>query len=90
MLKNNLVSGLPQLDTDSFRELIACLQPEKFADLVLILALNRPGARKNSQIIRERKLGKSFPQLASPKLNQILAETYGSLVFEEQISQILA
>jgi len=85
-----LVSGIPQLDTISFRELIGYLQPQTFTDLVLILALNRPGARKNIEIIRERKLKNQREIFSSPKINQILAETYGSLVFEEQISQIFA
>jgi DNA polymerase III alpha subunit len=54
-LNNGLVIGIPQLDTISFRELISFLQPQKFADLVLILALNRPGARKNAETIRNLK-----------------------------------
>ncbi|CAJ0830314.1 1820_t:CDS:2 [Entrophospora sp. SA101] len=58
--------------------------------LVLILALNRPGARKNIEVIREKKLKGQKAIFSSPVLNQILAETYGSLVFEEQISQIFA
>lgn len=85
-----MVSGIPQLDTIPFRELINYLQPQTFADLVLILALNRPGARKNIEIIRERKLKNQRETFSSPEINQILAETYGSLVFEEQISQIFA
>ncbi|RHZ36986.1 PHP domain-containing protein [endosymbiont GvMRE of Glomus versiforme] len=88
LLSNGLVSGIPQLDTVSFRELINYFQPQTFADLVLILALNRPGARKNIEIIREQKLKNQRETFSSPELNQILSETYGSLVFEEQISQI--
>ncbi|KLL03892.1 MAG: DNA polymerase III subunit alpha [Mycoplasmataceae bacterium CE_OT135] len=90
LLNNGLVSGIPQLDTVSFRELISYFQPQTFADLVLILALNRPGARKNIEVIQERKLKNQKEIFSSPVLNQILAETYGSLVFEEQISQIFA
>ena len=90
LLNSGLVSGIPQLDTVSFRELINYLQPQNFADLVLILALNRPGARKSIEIIRERKLKNQRETFSSPEINQILAETYGSLVFEEQISQIFA
>ena len=45
-------------------------------------------ARKNIEIIREQKLKNQRETFSSPELNQILSETYGSLVFEEQISQI--
>lgn len=90
MLHDGLVSGIPQLDTVSFRELINYLRPQTFLDLVLILALNRPGARNNIETIRERKLKNQKNTFSSPELNQILAETYGSIVFEEQISRILA
>ncbi len=89
-MHNGLVSGIPQLDTFSFRELISYFQPQNFLDLVLILALNRPGARSNIKRIWEQKLKSQKKAFSSPELNQILTETYGSIIFEEQISQILA
>ena len=85
-----MVSGIFQLDTFSFRELISYFPPQTFLDLVLILALNRPGARNNIESIFEQRLKKQKTNFSSPELNQILTETYGSIVFEEQISQILA
>jgi DNA polymerase-3 subunit alpha len=96
LLNNGLVVGIPQLDTISFRELISFLQPQKFTDLVLILALNRPGARKNAETIRNLKWTQQKQNLSTQMwytnltLNQIFAETYGSLIFEEQVSQILS
>jgi DNA polymerase-3 subunit alpha len=90
LLHNGLVSGIPQLDTPSFRELINRFSLQKFSDLVLILALNRPGAKDNIERIWEQKLKNQKEFFSSSELNQILAETYGSIVFEEQISQILA
>lgn len=89
-MHNGLVSGIPQLDTLSFRELINRFPLQNFLDLVLILALNRPGARNSIERIWEQKLKNQKESFSSSELNQILAETYGSIVFEEQISQILA
>ena len=83
------MSGIPQLDTASFRELISRFQPRVFSDLALILALNRPGARQNSELICQKKNQGNKKFSSSVLLHQILAETYGSIVFEEQISQIL-
>ena len=57
---------------------------------MLVLALNRPGARNNIERIWEQKLKNQMEAFSSSELNQILVETYGSIVFEEQISQILA
>ena len=90
------MAGVPQLDTIPFRELISSLQPQNFADLVLILALNRPGARKNVETIwnlkRTQLKKNSSHQMwyTNPSLNQVFTETYGSLVFEEQVSQIFS
>ena len=89
-MHNGLVSGIPQLDTLSFRELINRFPLQNFLDLVLVLALNRPGARNNIEHIWEQKLKNQKEVFSSSELNQILVETYGSIVFEEQISQILA
>jgi DNA polymerase-3 subunit alpha len=96
LLNNGLVAGVPQLDTIPFRELISSFQPQNFADLVLILALNRPGARKNAETIwnlKQTQLKKNLNNqawYANQAFNQVFAETYGSLVFEEQVSQIFS
>ena len=91
-----MVAGIPQLDTIPFRELIGSFQPQNFADLVLILALNRPGARKNAETIlslKRTQLKKNLSNqawYANSLLDQVFVETYGLLVFEEQVSQIFS
>lgn len=90
LLNNCLLTGIPQLDTISFHGLINKFKIKSFSDLVLILALNRPGAKQNIDLIHYRKNQSSKEQFNSSTLNQILNETYGFIVFEEQISQLLA
>lgn len=89
LINNCLVTDVPQLDTISFRNLITKFQPHNFNELVLLLALNRPGARQNVEMIWERRTKNQNKAFSSPILNQILGESYGFIVFEEQVSQIL-
>jgi DNA polymerase-3 subunit alpha len=65
-------------------------RPQNFFELVIFLALNRPGVRRRAETIVKAKISKIRFNFTSPIIREILAETYGFIVFEEQMSQILS
>jgi DNA polymerase-3 subunit alpha len=86
--------GVFQLDGGAMRDLLRRMQPTGFEDIVAVLALYRPGPmgmnahndyadRKNGR----QKISPIHPELREP-LKEILAETYGLIVYQEQIMQI--
>jgi DNA polymerase-3 subunit alpha len=85
-----LLTGLFQLDTTSARLLFNKFRPQNFSELILFLALNRPGTKKNAEEIFKKRITKSKSTFTSPIIKEILAETYDSIIFEEQVSQIFA
>ncbi|CFW92797.1 DNA polymerase III (alpha subunit) [endosymbiont DhMRE of Dentiscutata heterogama] len=88
-LKNFLLTGIFQLDTPSARTLFNRFRPQSFADLVIFLSLNRPGTRKKAEELSQNKNNNAKIGFTSPAIREILTETYGHIIFEEQISQIL-
>ncbi|CAG8804305.1 10095_t:CDS:2, partial [Racocetra persica] len=90
LLNNLCLTGIFQLDTPAARSLFLRFRPQNFAELVLFLALNRPGARRRAEEIISQKNQPGKSPFVSPALQKILAETFGLIIFEEQISQILA
>ena len=85
--------GIFQFDTPSFREIISKFNPKNFQDLILITSLNRPGANKNiNDIYKKRNSSLEYKNLQfdSQELNSILDLTYGDIIFEEQVTQILS
>src|SRR6201995_1582733 len=86
--------GVFQLDGGPMRDLLRRMQPTGFEDVVAVLALYRPGpmGMKAHNDYADRKNGRQairpiHPELAEP-LEEILAETYGLIVYQEQIMRI--
>ncbi|CAG8468909.1 17460_t:CDS:2, partial [Racocetra fulgida] len=90
LLTHFCLTGIFQLDTPNARNLFSRFRPSNFAELVIFLALNRPGMKKRVNEIISRKIGREKSTFVSPVLTKIFSETFGLVVFEEQISQILA
>ncbi|WNE41727.1 MAG: Error-prone DNA polymerase [Mycoplasmataceae bacterium] len=93
ILKKGLLVGVFQVDTRFFREIFSKLKPDNFQDLILILALNRPGANKNVEDILRKRTIKNYSKrnlFSSDLLNEILSSTYGNIIFEEQVSHIFS
>lgn len=76
--------GLFQLESAGIRRVLLKLKPTKFTDLVAVLALYRPGPMDNIDEFIARRHGKAFTYL-HPDLEPILKETYGIIVYQEQI-----
>jgi len=80
--------GIFQLDTPKFRSVLKTFKPSNFDDVVALLALNRPGPKANIPIYAARKDGKEKITYPHPALKEILAPTYGILVYQEQVMQV--
>ncbi len=81
--------GLFQLDTASSGRAIRTLHPEDFNDVVALMALNRPGPMDYIPNYARRKAGKENITYLDPCLESILSPTYGIIVYQEQIMQMV-
>ncbi len=82
--------GIFQLESEGMRELIKKMRPDSFKDLIALLALYRPGPLGGGQVdlFIKRKSGKEAIEYPHPLLNKILEETYGIILYQEQVMQI--
>ncbi|HIE35908.1 MAG TPA: DNA polymerase III subunit alpha, partial [Candidatus Omnitrophica bacterium] len=82
--------GVFQLESRGMREILKKLHPTEFKDLIAVLALYRPGPLGSGVIddFIERKQGKRSVSYIHPKLEPILKETYGIILYQEQTIQI--
>ncbi|MEP0828359.1 MAG: DNA polymerase III subunit alpha, partial [bacterium] len=83
-------TGIFQFESSGMRDYLRRLKPENLTDLAVMNALYRPGPLDSGMINTyiERKNGKSPVTFEHPKLERILKETYGVIVFQEQVLQI--
>ncbi len=70
------------------RKAIADIVPDRFEDIIALVALYRPGPMANIPVYGARKHGKEQPDYLHPLLEPILKETYGIIVYQEQVMQI--
>jgi DNA polymerase III subunit alpha len=82
--------GVFQMESGGMRKMITQLRPSRFEDLIAALALFRPGPLDSGmdQDFIKRKHGKERVTYEHPLLEGILNETYGTLVYQEQVMQI--
>lgn len=90
LLSKAVSVGLFQLESSGMRDLLRKLKPETFEDIIALLALYRPGPL-NSGMLDEyirSKHDKTKIKYPHPRLEEILKETYGIIVYQEQVMQI--
>ena len=80
--------GIFQLESSGMREVLKQLKPNKFEDIIALVALYRPGPMQNIPTYIARKHGKEIPDYLHEKLKNILKETYGVIIYQEQVMQI--
>lgn len=88
LLKNADTLGVFQLESMGIRNVLRKVKPNNFEDLVAVLALYRPGPMENIDEYVARRNGKPFKYL-HPLLEPILRETYGIIIYQEQIMKIV-
>lgn len=80
-----------QFESDGLKEVLRKFKPDKFEDLIAINALYRPGPLSAGGMIEdyiERRHGRQQVTYAFPELEPVLAETYGVIVYQEQVMKI--
>ncbi|TQR08437.1 DNA polymerase III subunit alpha [Psychrobacillus soli] len=88
LLQNGDTTGVFQLESEGMRHSLKQIQPTKFEDIVAVNALYRPGPMESIPLYAKRKLGQLPVTYEHPVLQPILQETYGIIVYQEQIMQI--
>ena len=80
--------GVFQLEGDGMRDVLRKLRPDRFEDIIAVVALYRPGPMENIPSYIKRKHGEETPDYLHPLLEGILKETYGIMIYQEQVMQI--
>ena len=90
LLKRGDTTGVFQLESAGMKELLTKLQPESFEDLIALLALYRPGPLESGMVddFVARRHGQKEVTYPLAELKPILAETYGVIVYQEQVMEI--
>jgi DNA polymerase-3 subunit alpha len=88
MLGRGETMGVFQLESEGMKRVCAELRPSRFEDIIALVALYRPGPMDWIPQYIANKHGRSKPQYLHPKLEPILAETYGTPVYQEQAMQM--
>jgi DNA polymerase-3 subunit alpha len=77
-----------QLESRGMRDLLKRLKPDRFEDVIALVALYRPGPMDLIPDFIDRKQGKQRVEYADARLQPILGPTYGIMVYQEQVMQI--
>jgi DNA polymerase-3 subunit alpha len=90
LLSSGETDGVFQLESEGMKDLLRRLKPTDFNDLIAVLALYRPGPLGGGLVDRyiETKHGRRAPEHIHPLLEPILKETYGVIVYQEQVMEI--
>ena len=90
LLSSGQTTGIFQLESAGMRDLLVKIGPNRFEDLIAIVALYRPGPMGSGMIddFIKRKKGKTAVRYDLPQLKEILDETYGVILYQEQVMRI--
>ncbi len=87
MLQRADAAGVFQMEGQGMRDVLRQMRPDKFDDLVAAVALYRPGPMASIPAYCARKHGEKW-EAPHPAIHDILAESYGIMVYQEQVMQI--
>lgn len=90
LLCSGEVTGIFQVESEGMRRTLRDMQPTEYKDINAALALYRPGPMQFIPSYINRKFGREPVIYHHPKLEPILAETYGIIVYQEQIIRLVA
>ena len=88
LLSKGETTGLFQLESAGMRDAIKQMKPNKFDDIIALVALYRPGPMSNIPIYNDCKNGIKEPDYIHSTLKEILKPTYGIIIYQEQVMQI--
>jgi DNA polymerase-3 subunit alpha len=90
LLGSGDTTGIFQLESSGMRDLLVKLRPETFSDLIALVALYRPGPLGSGMVDEfiKRRHKKSTVKYEIPAVKEILEDTYGVIVYQEQVMRI--
>lgn len=88
MLQEGKTTAVFQFESAGMKDVHKQIKPDRFEDLIAIVSLYRPGPMDNIPTFIKRKHGEEEIQYLHPKLEPILKETYGIMVYQEQVMMI--
>ena len=88
LLSSGKTTGIFQLESSGMRDLLTGFKPDRFEDIIAIIALYRPGPMDLIPDFIKRKQGKVPIVYELPDLEPILKDTYGVIVYQEQVMAI--
>jgi DNA polymerase-3 subunit alpha len=88
MLARAETTGVFQLESSGMRDVLRKLRADRFEDLIAVVALYRPGPMENIPSYIKRKHGEETPDYLHPSIEGILRETFGIMIYQEQVMQI--
>ncbi|MEQ8398583.1 DNA polymerase III subunit alpha [Thalassobaculum sp.] len=87
MLARGESTGVFQLESSGMRDVLRRLRPDRFEDIIALVALYRPGPMANIPKYIACKHGDEKPDYMHPKLEPVLTETFGIMIYQEQVQQ---
>src|SRR4249920_3491429 len=87
MLARAEAVGIFQLESQGMRRALLDMRPDRFEDIIALVALYRPGPMANIPTYCARKHRMEEPDYIHPKLEPILRETFGVIIYQEQVMQ---
>src|SRR4029079_4930265 len=85
LLQRGDAVGIFQLESDGMRRTLAAVRPTGVGEIIALVALYRPGPMDNIPMFGDRKNGRAAIEYPHPLLEEILAETYGIFIYQEQV-----
>ena len=87
LLQRGDTVGVFQLESEGMRRTLAAVRPTSFGDIIALVSLYRPGPMDNIPMFGDRKNGRAELAYPHPMLEEVLKETYGIFVYQEQVMQ---
>ena len=87
LLQRGDTVGVFQLESEGMRRTLAGVRPTSFGDIIALVSLYRPGPMDNIPLFGDRKNGRVPIAYPHPMLEEVLKETYGIFVYQEQVMQ---
>ena len=88
MLGRGETVGVFQVESGGMRKALVEMHADRFEDIIALVALYRPGPMANIPTYCARKLGEEKPDYLHPKIEPVLRETFGVIIYQEQVMQI--
>ncbi|KQT48846.1 DNA polymerase III subunit alpha [Aureimonas sp. Leaf454] len=88
MLTRGETVGVFQVESVGMRKALIGMRPDRFEDIIALVALYRPGPMENIPTYNARKHGEEEPDFLHPMIESILKETQGVIIYQEQVMQI--